>query len=104
MSETAGGPVLQRLWTLAEARYILSHVFCVLCVPEDSTAGFSRPWFAGVGLAECCRCPCTETADLRLWIASVSAAKEWLVTENAAIEAHNAKRESDYAEARNHVR
>ncbi len=92
MSETAGGPAPQRPWTLPEARYILSHVFCVLCVPEDGEDGFSRPWFAGVGLAECCRCPCILTADLRLWIASESAARRWLAVENAAIKKWNAKR------------
>lgn len=70
-------------YTLAQARYILSHVYCVLCVPEDSDAGYSRPWFPGLCLGECIKCVSHCGPDLRVWIASEAAAKAWLVAENA---------------------
>lgn len=74
----------QRPYTLAEARWILSHTYCVFHVPEDGEAGFSRPWFPGLGNAECCRCNGALVEDLRVWIASEKAAAEWLAVENAA--------------------
>ena len=71
-------------YTLAEARWILSHVYCSLCVPEDGEAGFSTRWFPGVGNAECCRCHGRDVPDLRLWVASESAARAWLEREATA--------------------
>lgn len=76
-----------RHYTLAEARYILSHVYCVSCLPEDD--GFVYAWAPGAGLAECCRCPCRVTLDLRLHVVSERAASVWLVRENAAIDMFN---------------
>jgi hypothetical protein len=80
----------QRPYTLPEARYILSHVYCCLCVPEDGEDGFSSQWFPGIGLAECCRCVSHVVPDLRIWVASEKAAARWLAKETAAIEAYNA--------------
>lgn len=71
-------------YTLAEARWILSHVYCCLCCPEAGEAGFATRWFPGVGLAECCRCRCIDVRDLRLWVASESAARAWLEREATA--------------------
>ena len=79
----AVGPI-PRLYTLAQARWILSRVLCVDCLPEDGPDGFATRWFPGIGNAECCRCPCTAMADLRLWIASEAAAERWRDAENAA--------------------
>lgn len=76
-------------YTLAQARWILSHVYCVHHVPADSDAGFARDWIPGMAEAECCRCGCTLGADLRIWIASEKAAAAWLEKENAAIDAAN---------------
>lgn len=55
----------------------------------------SRPlqrytWVCGAGVPECCKCACTCVPDLRLWIASVKAAAEWLVVENEVVDAYNA--------------
>lgn len=82
---------LQR-YTLAEARFILSHVYCVLCLPGDD--GWVYPWAPGAGEALCCRCDCRETADLRLYVATEARAAAWLVLENAAVDAHNATQEA----------
>ena len=70
-----------RLYTLAEARFILSHVYCVLCLPEDD--GWTYQWAPGAGTPECCRCHCTDTRDLRLYVATVRKAQKWLDRENA---------------------
>lgn len=79
-----------RHYTLAEARFVLSHVFCVHCLPSGD--GFVYPWAPGAGEALCSRCPSRVTADLRLYVASEREASEWLVRENAAIDAFNASR------------
>jgi hypothetical protein len=72
-----------RLYTLAEARYILSHVYCVACLPDDG--GWVYPWAPGAGEALCSRCPCRITPDLRLYVATEEKARAWLAIENAAI-------------------
>lgn len=90
MSDGAKGGAPLRPYTLAEARYILSHVYCVLCVPESGEEGFSTRWFPGVGIRECARCADHCAADLRIWVASEKAAARWLVAENAAVAAYNA--------------
>lgn len=79
--EQAVQPIKPRPWTLAEARYILSHVYCVHCLPEDD--GWIYPWSIGAGEALCCRCPCREPANLRLYVATERKAREWLEKENA---------------------
>lgn len=76
---------MNRRYALAEARYILSHVYCVSCLPDDD--GWIYEWRPGIAEAECCRCPCRTGADLRLYVASVRKATEWMVKENAAIDA-----------------
>lgn len=73
-----------RRYTLAEARFILSHVYCVDHVPEHD--GIVHRWFRGVAESECCRCSCTNPADLRIYIASPRRAQEWLDAENAALD------------------
>lgn len=80
-----------RTYTLPESRWILSHVYCVHHVPEDGSEGFSRPWIPGMAEHECCKCGDRCGADLRIWIASESAARAWLTLENAAIEAYTRK-------------
>lgn len=85
----------QRLYTLAQARWILSRVLCVDCLPEDGLDGFATAWFPGIGNAECSRCPCTTMADLRLWLASESAAERWRDAENAALRAKGITEEGD---------
>ena len=72
-----------RPYTLEEARWILSHVYCVACLPDDD--GLVYRWTRGVAEAECCRCPCREPADLRLYIASERRARVWLERENASV-------------------
>ncbi len=79
-----------RHYTMREARFILSHVFCVHHLPEGD--GFVYPWSAGAGESLCSRCSCHEPADLRLYVASEREAAEWLAVENAAIDAFNAER------------
>jgi hypothetical protein len=89
-SEAQRGAPLRR-YTLAEARYILSGVYCVLCLPEDGEDGFaSVRWFPGCGTPECAKCGDGCVPDLRIWIASEKAAARWLARENAAIDAYNA--------------
>jgi hypothetical protein len=77
-------------YTLRDARFILSHVYCVHHVPESD--GFTYAWAPGAGEPLCCRCTCRNTLDLRLYVASEREAKEWLEKENAAIDAYNAGR------------
>lgn len=77
-----------RRYTLAEARLILSHVYCVGHLPESD--GFVYSWSVGAGEALCSRCSCREAADLRLYVASEREASEWLAVENAAVDAFNA--------------
>ena len=79
-----------RRYTLAEARLILSHVYCVGCLPDSD--GWVYPWSIGAGECLCSRCPCRLPADLRLHVASEREAAEWLEKENAAIDAFNAER------------
>ena len=74
-----------RPYTLAEARYILSHVYCVHHVPQDD--GWVYPWSFGAGEALCSRCPCGTPADLRLHVVSEKTAADWLAVENLAIAA-----------------
>ncbi len=93
----ASGPI-PRLYTLAQARWILSRVLCVDCLPEDGPDGFATRWFPGIGNAECSRCPCTIMADLRLWIASETAAERWRESENAARRAAGITEEGDDGE------
>jgi len=76
-------------YTLSQARYILSHIYCVLCAPEDGPKGFASVYVPGLAECECCRCGSACGADLRTWIPSVAAASEWLAKENAAIDAFN---------------
>jgi hypothetical protein len=76
-----------RPYTLAEARWILSHVYCVHHVPEDGAAGFSVAWIPGMAEHECSQCGDRCGADLRIWIASEAAARAWLAVENAAVTA-----------------
>ena len=71
--------------TLAEARYILSHVYCVHCLPKSD--GWVYPWSVGAGEALCARCPCREPADLRLYVASEREAQEWLWQYESALRA-----------------
>lgn len=71
-------------YTLAQARLILSHVYCVHCLPEGG--GWVYPWAVGAGEALCSRCPCRVPEDLRLYVASNEEAAAWLAKENAAIE------------------
>jgi hypothetical protein len=73
-----------RPYTLAEARFILTHVYCVLCLPEDD--GWIYQWAPVAGEALCSRCPCRNVADLRLYVPSVTRASAWLSQENATIE------------------
>jgi hypothetical protein len=70
-----------RPFTLAEARYVLSHVFCVSCLPEG---GWTYPWALGAGEALCSRCPCRTIADLRLRVATVEEARSWVLKETEA--------------------
>lgn len=79
-----------RRYTLAEARYILSHVYCVSCLPDSD--GWVYPWGYGFGEPICCRCPCRNVPDLRLYVASVREATEWLEKENTFVDAYNAER------------
>jgi hypothetical protein len=72
-----------RPYTLAEARFILSHVYCVHHVPNDD--GWVYEWAPGAGETLCSRCTCREPRDLRLHVVSEKTAATWLVTENAAI-------------------
>ena len=85
-----------RRYTLAEARLILSHVYCVGCLPESD--GWVYPWSQGSGEALCSRCPCWVAADLRLYVASEREAGVWLAKENAAVDAYNAEQEAQAAE------
>jgi hypothetical protein len=77
------GPQHLHQYTLAEARYILSHVYCVHCLPDDD--GWIYPWRPGAGPAECSRCPCTERQDLRLYVATEQKAKAWMDNENSSL-------------------
>ena len=79
-----------RRYTLAEARHILSGVCCVSHLPESD--GWVYRWGHGFGEPICRRCDCREVADLRLYVASEREAAEWLVKENAAVDAYNADR------------
>lgn len=79
-----------RRYTLAEARYVLSGVYCVSHLPESD--GWVYQWGQGFKEPLCQRCPCREPADLRLYVASEREAAEWLELENAAIDAYNAER------------
>ena len=72
-----------RPYTLSEARYILSHVYCVHHVPESD--GWVYQWSVGAGEALCCRCSCRERIDLRLYVASEREASAWLEVENASL-------------------
>ncbi len=85
-----------RRYTLAEARLILSHVYCVGHVPDSD--GWDYPWSVGAGEALCCRCSCREPADLRLYVASEREAAEWLAKENAFVDAYNATAVDEAAE------
>lgn len=78
-----------RRYTIAEAHVILSHVFCVHHLPSGD--GFIYRWAPGAGEPLCSRCPCRNTADLRLYVPSRLEALAWLEKENAAIDAFNAK-------------
>ena len=71
----------QQRYTLAEARFILSHVYCVLCLPESD--GWVYRWVPGAGEALCSRCTCREPSDLRLYVASEREARAWLERESA---------------------
>ena len=84
-----------RRYTLAEARFVLSHVYCVGHVPEGE--GWVYPWSVGAGESLCCRCSCRKPADLRLYVASVAEAIEWLERENAFVDAYRAERVVDEA-------
>ena len=75
--------------TTAEARYILSHVYCVNHVPDDD--GGVYEWRPGAGNRECCRCRCTFIPDLRLHLVSVRAAEEWCAVFNAFANKENSK-------------
>lgn len=79
-----------RRYTLAEARYILSGVYCALHLPESD--GWVYRWGQGFGEPLCRCCSCREPVDLRLYVASEREAAAWLETENAAIDAYNAER------------
>lgn len=81
-----------RHYTLAEARFILSHVYCVGHLPESD--GWVYRWGPGFGEPICRCCPCRDVPDLRLYVASVREAQEWLEKENAFVDACNAERES----------
>lgn len=70
-------------YTLAQARFILSHVYCVGHLPTGD--GWVYPWSHGAGEALCARCSCREPEDLRLYVASVAEASAWLERENAAV-------------------
>lgn len=74
-----------RRYTLAEARYILSGVYCVHHLPDSD--GWVYRWGYGAGEPLCRRCRCCSVADLRLYVASEREAAVWLLTENAAIDA-----------------
>lgn len=63
--------------TVAEARFILSHVYCVHCVEKRDRGGWIYPWGHGFGEPRCVRCPCDVVADLRLYVASVAEAEEY---------------------------
>lgn len=65
--------------SLAEARFILSHVYCVHCLPDGG--GWSYQWALGFGEPMCCRCPCKTVADLRLYVASITEAKAYIQRE-----------------------
>lgn len=65
--------------TIGEARFVLSHVFCVHCLPDKG--GWSYQWAPGFGEALCSRCPCREPADLRLYVASVAEAEAYIATD-----------------------
>ena len=67
------------IFSLAEARFILSHVYCVLCLPQSD--GWVYQWGRGFGEPRCCRCTCDQPADLRLYVASEREAREWLARE-----------------------
>lgn len=71
-----------RPYTIPEARFILSHVYCALCLPQDD--GWTYQWAPGAGTPECCRCACTDTRDLRLYVATERKAREWIANETAA--------------------
>jgi hypothetical protein len=77
-----------RRYTLAEARLVLSHVYCVGHVPESD--GWVYRWSVGAGEALCCRCSCREPVDLRLYVASAREAAAWLEKENAFVDGYNA--------------
>lgn len=88
-----------RRYTLHEARWILSHVYCVHHVPEDGEAGFFTVWVRGMAESECVKChDRPAAADLRIWVASEKAAAAWLEKENAAVDAYNAANMKDAAE------
>lgn len=74
-----------RRYTLAEARYILSGVYCVHHLPDSD--GWVYRWSHGAGEPLCRRCRCRVVADLRLHVASEREAAAWLEAENAAIDA-----------------
>lgn len=79
-----------RRYTLAEARFILTHVFCVGCLPAEGSGMLYR-YDRMFGEARCTLCPCAEPADLRLYVPTNATAEAWLVTENACVDAFNAK-------------
>ena len=81
-----------RHYTLREARFILSHVFCVHHLPDSDGAVYA--WAPGAGEPLCVRCSCAAPADLRLYVASEREAAEWLAEENAAIDAHDAREQA----------
>ena len=80
--EARDGGMIRR-YTLAEARFILSHVYCVHCLPDDD--GWVYPYASWNGEALCCRCPERFIPDLRLYIATERKAREWLERENNVV-------------------
>ena len=74
-----------RHYTLAEARFILSHVYCVLCQPDSD--GWVYRWAPGAGEPVCSRCQCRDVCDLLLYVASEREAQEWLWREESALRA-----------------
>jgi hypothetical protein len=92
IESTTHNSATAKLYTLAEARFILSHVYCVHHVPEGD--GWTYQWGQGFGEGICCRCDCRDPADLRLHVASEATAAAWLAKENAFIQLMNSSKAS----------
>jgi len=75
--------------TVAEARFILSHVFCVHCLELRDKGGWTYQWAPGFGEPVCSRCPCRTVADLRLYVASVAEAEAYAEEDARVQEAYS---------------